>query len=64
MKHKSVKLEKVIIDETNEHLLTQYNIESYPTLLLVKGNKQRIMYNDDDRKIRKIIDFLKVNKAF
>ena len=53
MKRKSIKLEKVVIDETNEHLLTHYNIESYPTLLLVKGNKQRILYNDDDRKIQK-----------
>ena len=63
MKHKNINLEKVVIDDTNEHLLTQYTIESFPTLLLMKGNKQRIIYNDDDRKIQKIIDFLKGNKA-
>tara|TARA_B100001094_G_scaffold212242_1_gene206203 strand:+ start:728 stop:2875 length:2148 start_codon:yes stop_codon:yes gene_type:complete len=63
LKNKKITLNKIIINDENQHLLTKFNIQSYPTLLLEKNNK-KIFYNNDDRSIDKIISFLKKEKAF
>ena len=63
IKHENIHFEKIMIDETNEHLLTTFNIETFPTVLLIKNNKKQIIYNSDDRSISKMIAFLKENKV-
>jgi thioredoxin-related protein len=53
-----------MIDESNEHLVNQYNIVSYPTLLLVKEDGSQIPYLSDKREKKDIDLFLKQHNVF
>ena len=43
-KHKGISFQKTVIDDTNQELLNQYNIFSYPTLLLEKKNGKKVVF--------------------
>ena len=59
-KDKKLTFQKTIIDDTNQELLTQYNISSYPTLLLEKKNGRKVIF-EEERGLPNIRQFLKVN---
>ena len=62
-KKKQLQLKKVVIDEENEHLLHMYLIQSFPTLLLIKNDNERIYYQSDSREKEKINSFLRENRV-
>ena len=62
-KKKQLQLKKVVIDEENEHLLHMYSIQSFPTLLLIKNDNERIFYQSDSREKEKINSFLRENRV-
>ena len=47
--------------DENEHLLHMYNIQSFPTLLLIKTNGERVQYPSDSRTKKEINKFLQDN---
>ena len=55
---KTVNLKKTVIDDENEHLLSHYNIVSFPTLLLIKKNGERVYYSSDSRTKEEIHKFI------
>ena len=58
---KMVDLKKTVINDNNEHLLSHYNIVSFPTLLLIKENGERIYYSSDSRTKEEIQKFIQDN---
>ena len=52
--------QKTLMDDTNQELINQYNISSYPTLLLEKKNGKKVIF-DEERSIPNIRQFLRVN---
>ena len=58
---KNVDLKKIIINDKNEHLLHVYDIQSFPTLLMVKKNGERIQYPSDSRTKEEIHKFIQDN---
>ena len=58
---KTVNLKKTIIDDENEHLLSHYNIVSFPTLLLIKRNGERVYYSSDSRTKEELHKFIQDN---
>ena len=56
-----VDLKKTVINDNNEHLLSHYNIVSFPTLLLIKENGERIYYSSDSRTKEEIQKFIQDN---
>ena len=58
---KMVDLKKTVINDNNEHLLSHYNIVSFPTLLLIKENGERIYYSSDSRTKEEIHKFIQDN---
>ena len=59
--NKNITLRNTIIDDENEHLLHMYNIQSFPTLLLIKTNGERIQYPSDSRTKKEINKFIQDN---
>tara|TARA_Y100000996_G_scaffold109110_1_gene80594 strand:+ start:928 stop:3072 length:2145 start_codon:yes stop_codon:yes gene_type:complete len=62
-KKKNLDLKKTIITDDNEHLLHTYNIQSFPSLVLVKTSGEQIHYPSDLRDKKSIDQFLKENKV-
>ena len=58
---KKIDLKKTVINDNNEHLLHAYNIESFPTLLLIKKNGERIKYPHDSRTKKELQEFIQDN---
>ena len=61
-KKKNIEFKKHSITDENENLLQMYNIQSFPTLLLVKNNGNRVKYQSDSRGKSEIEAFLKKNR--
>ena len=61
-KKKNIEFKKHSITDENENLLQIYNIQSFPTLLLVKNNGNRVKYQSDSRGKSEIEAFLKKNR--
>ena len=59
IKKKNIEFKKHSITDENENLLQIYNIQSFPTLLLVKNNGNRVKYQSDSRGKSEIEAFLK-----
>ena len=59
---KTIQFKKFIITDENEDLLHLYAIQSFPTLLLIKKNGERIYYDKDSREKEKIESFLKEHR--
>ena len=59
--NKNITLKNTIIDDENEHLLHMYNIQSFPTLLLIKTNGERVQYPSDSRTKKEINLFIQDN---
>ena len=58
---KHVSFKKTLINDNNKHLVHMYDITSYPSLVLVKNNGDRIHYLSDDRNPTSLDNFLKAN---
>ena len=58
---KKIDLKKTVINDNNEHLLHAYNIESFPTLLLIKKNGERIKYPHDSMTKKELQEFIQDN---
>tara|TARA_Y100001935_G_scaffold200908_1_gene169265 strand:- start:4145 stop:6289 length:2145 start_codon:yes stop_codon:yes gene_type:complete len=62
-KKKNLVLKKTTINDDNEHLLHIYNIQSFPSLVLVKTSGEQIHYPSDLRDKKSIDQFLKENNV-
>lgn len=61
-KHKKyVTFKKTLINDNNKHLVHMYDITSYPSLILVKNNGDRVHYLSDKRNKKSLDSFLKAN---
>ena len=60
--NKNIRLKKTVIDDNNQHLLQMYQIQSFPSLILVKSNGEQVPYSSDKRTKKDIREFLRENQ--